>query len=324
MLEHGGQLRKAAERYGIPLERWLDLSTGINPNSFVPPPIPQAVWTHLPQEQDGLEQAAAKYYGTAELLPVAGSQAAIQALPCLRKQCRVGVLHPGYAEHAHAWQRCGHAVQALAQADIDTAVSSLDVLVLMQPNNPSGLTFTPDELHRWHAQLTARGGWLVVDEAFIEATGLASIIQPHMPQGLIVLRSVGKFFGLAGARVGFVAAHSALRESLRELLGPWCISGVSRFTVKEALHDQDWQVLTRQRLQQDGARLAQLLREAGLEPSGGCGLFQWVRTAQAGLIHQQLARQGILTRLFDEPSSLRFGLPGNETEWQRLCEALAR
>jgi cobalamin biosynthetic protein CobC len=322
MLEHGGQLRKAAEHYGIPLEQWLDLSTGINPHSYLPPQIPLAVWAHLPQEQDGLEQAAAAYYGTAELLPVAGSQAAIQVLPRLREACRVGVLHPGYAEHAYAWLRCGHAVQPLARADIDEAALSLDVLVLMQPCNPSGITFTPDELRTWHARLAARGGWLVVDEAFIEATELASAIQAQMPQGLIVLRSVGKFFGLAGARVGFVAAHPDLLESLREWLGPWCIPGASRFAVKAALLDRTWQVMTRQRLLQKGARLAQLLRQADLTPTGGCGLFQWVETAQAEAIHRRLAQQGILTRLFAEPSSLRFGLPGTAAGWERLRESL--
>lgn len=323
MLEHGGQLRKAAERYGIPLAQWLDLSTGINPHSYVPPQIPQEIWTHLPQEQDGLEQAASAYYGTADLLPVAGSQAAIQALPRLRQPCRVGVLHPGYAEHAHAWKRCGHEVRTLAQADIEAALPALDVLVLMQPCNPSGITFTADELRRWHAQLESRGGWLIVDEAFIEATELPSAIQAQMPPGLIVLRSVGKFFGLAGARVGFVAAQPMLLDALRELLGPWCIPGASRFVAAAALLDRPWQTMTHQRLQHDGARLAQLLREAGLAPSGGCGLFQWAQTAQAESVHRRLAQQGILTRLFAEPTSLRFGLPGSDAGWQRLRVALS-
>lgn len=320
MLEHGGQLRKAAERYGIPLEQWLDLSTGINPHSYTPPQIPLDVWTHLPQEQDGLEQAVAAYYGTAELLPVSGSQAAIQALPRLRARSRVGVLHPGYAEHAHAWRNAGHEVVAVDASDV--RLNDLDVLVLMNPNNPTGVTFTHEQLHGWHALLAQRGGWLIVDEAFIDATPQASIVMAQIPQGIIVLRSLGKFFGLAGARVGFVAAHVSLLEPLRELFGPWNLTGPSRFVAQAALRDVAWQAATRTRLQQDCVRLMQLLRDAGFPPSGGCVLFQWIVSERAADLHQRLAQRGILTRLFDEPHSLRFGLPCSETDWQRLHDAL--
>lgn len=323
MLEHGGKLNAAAATYGIAPGAWLDLSTGINPVPFLPPPVPLAAWAQLPQEHDGLELAAAAYYGTADVLPVAGSQAAIQALPRLRSRARVGVLHPGYAEHAYAWQVGGHQLVLLEADAIARAVADLDVLVLMQPNNPSGITFAPAQLHEWHAQLARRGGWLIVDEAFIEASKQTSAIQPRMPRGLFVLRSLGKFFGLAGARVGFVAAHPSLLDSLRELFGPWCLSGASRCVAQAALLDQAWQDATRQRLLHDGARLARLLGDAGLVPAGGCGLFQWVTTGEAEYIHKRLARQGILTRLFTQPRSLRFGLPGAEAQWQRLRDALA-
>ena len=143
-----------------------------------------------------------------------------------------------------------------------------------------------------------------------------------MPQGLIVLRSLGKFFGLAGARVGFAAAHPALLKPLRELLGPWPVCGPSRFVAQVALRDTAWQAATRQRLQQDGKQLAQLLHDTGFAQVSGCGLFQWVITDQAKNIHQRLAQQGILTRQFSIPNSLRFGLPASETDWQRLLNAL--
>jgi len=163
---------------------------------------------------------------------------------------------------------------------------------------------------------------LVVDEAFIEATTQASMVQADMPPGLIVLRSLGKFFGLAGARVGFIFAHEKLLDHMHNLLGPWNVSGPSRFVAQAALQDSNWQAATRARLQQDGARLAYLLQEVNLEPEGGCGLFQWVKTDQAEVIHQQLAQRGILTRLFTQPLSLRFGLPGTAVEWTRLQTAL--
>lgn len=322
MLQHGGQLRAAAAHYGIAPENWLDLSTGINPVPYTPPQIPLDAWARLPQEQDGLEEAAARYYGTPDLLPVSGSQAAIQLLPRMRDRCHVGVLHPGYAEHAHAWRCAGHEVKDLHADEIGTQMNKLDVLVLMQPNNPTGEIFTHTQLREWHAQLAARGGWLIVDEAFIEASTQASFASPQMPHGLIVLRSLGKFFGLAGARVGFVLAHAELLARLRAALGPWSVAGPSRHVAQAALLDRAWQSTTRERLLRDGARLAQLLSDAGLSPAGGCGLFQWVLTKEADVIHHQLAQRGILTRLFTQPRSIRFGLPGNALEWERLGAAL--
>ena len=170
MLEHGGGLRAAAARYGIPLDDWLDLSTGINPQGWPVPPIPARVWQRLPEPDDGLEAAAAACYGAKSLLPVAGSQAAIQALPLLREPGQVGVLSPSYAEHAHAWRRAGHRIELLPAESLDAAMDQLDMLVLVHPNNPTGVRFVPELLLDWRARLAARGGWLVVDEAFMDAT----------------------------------------------------------------------------------------------------------------------------------------------------------
>ncbi len=322
MLEHGGRLQAAAARYGIPAGQWLDLSTGINPHGYVPPPIPDAAWARLPQEHDGLEEAAAAYYGTADLIAVAGSQAAIQALPRIRGRSAVCVLSPCYAEHAHAWRGAGHDVRPMAAHEIENRLSGADVLVLANPNNPTGVTFAPEQLRGWHNMLAARGGWLVVDEAFMDATPLSTLIQAQMPAGLIVLRSVGKFFGLAGVRVGFVAAQPTVRNAVRELLGPWTLPGPSRVVARAALQDRAWQAGARARLADSRRRLAALLQEAGLAPTGGCALFQWIRTEQAHALHERLAQQGILTRYFEAPRSLRFGLPGAESEWERLALAL--
>ncbi|MHB8741568.1 MAG: threonine-phosphate decarboxylase CobD [Sulfuricaulis sp.] len=323
LLPHGGQPRAAAERYGIPLADWLDLSTGINPHGWPVPVIPPSAWAKLPEDNDGLEQTAHAYYGTDSLLAVAGSQAGIQALPRLRPPCRVGVITPGYNEHALAWERSGHAVIPVSDDALYSAAVKVDVLVAIHPNNPTGTRFTSEILLQWHAQLAARGGWLVVDEAFIDATPEHSLA-PHCPRpGLIVLRSLGKFFGLAGARVGFVIAESVLLKQLQTLLGPWSVTTPSRWAVMQALSSRAWQEATRTQLILSGERLAELLKQSGLTPSGGCALFQWVRTPRAGVLHEQLARRGILTRLFEAPMSLRFGLPGSDSDWARLTVALA-
>jgi len=329
LLPHGGRLRAAAARYGRPLGDWLDLSTGINPRGWTTgAPLPPDLWQRLPEEDDGLEAAAARYYGAnrtggaGALLPVAGSQAAIQALPRLRQAGRVGVIAPGYGEHAHAWRQAGHAVQLLPVATIETALPDLDVLVLIHPNNPTGARFARADLLRWHAMLAERGGWLVVDEAFIDATPEASLAALSPLPGLILLRSLGKFFGLAGARVGFVLADPVVTHPLAALIGPWTIAAPARWVATAALADEPWQAETRARLAIDGPRLAELLTYRGLPPQGGCALFQWVPTDRAALLHEHLARAGILTRLFDAPTALRFGLPGTEAQWARLAAAL--
>ena len=321
MLEHGGRLREAATRFGIPLADWLDLSTGIAPAPYPVPPLPAHCWHRLPEDDDGLEAAAAAYYGSTELLPVAGSQAAIQALPAVLPGRRISLLAPAYAEHAHAWR--ARAPRLCAADALDAAVAQSDIVVLVNPNNPTGAAFSRTQLLDWHARLAARGGWLVVDEAFIDADPVATLVARAGTPGRVVLRSLGKFFGLAGARVGFVFAPAALRRRLAEQLGPWPLGGPAREAARIALADRAWQAAQRTRLRTDGARLARLLAEAGLGPAAGPALFKWVADPRAAHLYTALARRGVLVRLFDSPASLRFGLPPDEAGWRRLADALA-
>lgn len=322
MLEHGGRLRAAAQAFGIPLSDWLDLSTGIAPYGFEVPAIPADVWTRLPETEDGLEAVARDYYHAKSLLPVAGSQAAIQILPRLRRQLRVGVVSPCYAEHAEAWRREGHRLFEFSEGGASRALDQLDVLVVVNPNNPTGRLLAPAQLLDWHARLAERGGWLIVDEAFMDPTPAQSLaMHSHLP-GLIVLRSFGKFFAMAGARLGFVLAEAELLGRLDEALGPWPIAGPSRFIGSALLADRQAQRDQRERLLADAERLAQVLATHGLPPAGGCGLFQWVPVEQSSRLYEFLAERGILVRRYQYPSSLRFGLPPNEQGWARLETAL--
>lgn len=322
LLEHGGKLRQAAVRYGIALENWLDLSTGINPNGWQKALPPLSTWARLPEDDDGLHRVACAYYAAQDLLPVAGSQAAIQALPKLYAHRRVAVLAPSYNEHAHAWQRAGHAVDLVCAAQLHTAIDDHDIVVIVNPNNPTGVCFDVAMLLDWQQRLAARGGCLMVDEAFMDGTPAQSLAAYSNREGLIVLRSLGKFFGLAGARVGFVLAAKKTLLALAQELGPWTISGPARWLATQALEDQAWQRIMRKQLKQQSQRLHTVLSAAQLMPDGGSCLFQSVATPQAAHIHAQLAGQGILTRLFKAPARLRFGLPADEQEWQRLQQAL--
>ena len=320
MLEHGGRLRRAAETYGIPLGDWLDLSTGINPQGYPVPPVPADAWLRLPEDDDGLEAAAADYYGSAHLLPVAGSQPAIQLLPAVLRGERVSLLAPGYAEHAHAWRDRG--AVAVGADEIDAAVAHSDIVVLVQPNNPTGVHFGRERLLEWHPRLARRGGWLVVDEAFIDTTPAQSLVPLAGADGLVVLRSVGKFFGLAGARVGFVFAPGSVRAALAERLGPWTLAGPARWAARHALADRAWQTQARAALLTAGERLQALLETHGL-PACGPALFKLVATPDAARLHAAFARRGTLLRLFETPQAVRFGLPADEAGWARLAAALA-
>jgi cobalamin biosynthetic protein CobC len=321
MLEHGGRLRQAATHYGIAEADWLDLSSGIAPWPWPIPAIAERAWARLPETEDGLEGAARAYYGADEVLPVPGSQAAIQLLPRLRRGGRVGVVSPCYAEHAEAWRRGGHVVRELGEHDVEHYLDNLDVLVVVNPNNPTGRLFTSIQLFAWHARLARRGGWLVVDEAFMDNTPALSLAPHSNRPGLIVLRSFGKFFGLAGVRLGFVLAEHRVLQALAEQLGPWAVSGPTRALGIACLLDETGHHRQIHRSSVASQRLAHLLREQGFAPEGGCALFQWVCTPRAVEVHRFMAQRGILLRLFEHGSSLRFGLPPGDADWARLEQA---
>ncbi|MBC2677884.1 threonine-phosphate decarboxylase [Pseudomonas sp. CFBP 8758] len=322
MLEHGGRLRQAVLEYGIAEDDWVDLSTGIAPWAFPLPEITARAWARLPENEDGLEDAARSYYGFAHVLPVPGSQAAIQTLPRLRRSGRVGVLSPCYAEHAEGWRQAGHVVREISEDEVEHFIDSLDVLVVVNPNNPTGRLLSADCLLAWNARLNSRGGWLVVDEAFMDNTPRAGLARYGVQPGLIVLRSFGKFFGLAGVRLGFVLGEPRLLRLLADLIGPWAVSGPTRQLGQACLLDQPSQQAQIARCAAASERLAQCLRRHDLAPQGGCALFQSVAYEGAERLQDFLARRGILVRLFKQDSRLRFGLPAREGDWAQLESAL--
>lgn len=326
MLEHGGKISAAAKQYGIAESDWLDLSTGINPQGWPVHTVPAEVWQRLPDGQHNVIEHACRYYGSRNALVVPGSQAAIQMLPGLRKPGKVGVISPTYAEHAQAWLQRGHEVQLISPADVEPVIAQLDVLVVVNPNNPTGQQYSAETLLNWHQQLQQKAGWLIVDEAFMDTQPGNSLAASSHLAGLIILRSLGKFFGLAGLRCGFVLAEAELLLKMQQQLGPWPVNGPALYIAAQALQDSLWHQQARQRLVCDAARLAGLLAEQGLVVDGGTALFQWLQHGEALLIQESLAFKGILTRYFPAGvtgiASLRFGLPGNEQHWQRLAEAL--
>jgi cobalamin biosynthetic protein CobC len=327
MLEHGGNLGAAIAAYGHDRSDWLDLSTGLNPRSYPAPPIAADIWHRLPERSPQLHAAACRYYGVSHLLVVAGSQAAIQALPRLRAHSRVSVAAPVYAEHAYRWRQAGHEIREVAYAQLGAAIADSDVVVVCNPNNPTGAMVDAQTLLGWAAQLAERGGWLVVDEAFIDVDAEQSLARHAASQpGLIVLRSLGKFFGLAGLRMGFVVAEVPLLQRLDDEIGPWGVTTAAQLIAGAALADEHWQRQTRRRLQEDDRRLRELLGEHSIDSSGSA-LFQWWQDARADQFVHHMALRAIWVRKFDQRvgsglPSIRLGLPPDESGWSRLRQAL--
>lgn len=319
MLQHGGRLNAFVKQYNIALENWIDLSTGINPHHWPIPELPETCFTRLPEDDDGLMQAVQQYYQTDLCLPVAGSQAAIQVLPRSRKKSTVAVPETGYAEHAWQWQSCGHDVVFYTEKNIDAVVDDVDVVVIINPNNPTAQSYSPRQLLHWHQKLQSRQGWLIIDEAFIDADeGNSLIAQAHQP-GLIVLRSTGKFFGLAGIRSGFVFAHKVLLKKMQEMLGPWTLTGVSRYVTKAALLDTDWQQQTKQRLAISSDKLSQLINVHSGLMVNATALFVTLYHPQAERLFTMFAEKALLVRLLDNKQGIRLGLP-EDNQWQQVSQ----
>lgn len=327
-LEHGGDAAEAEALYGVPHGGWLDLSTGINPHPYPMPDLTPECWERLPDRAAyaELRRAAADCYGVSDPALAAaapGTQALIQWLPRLRARSKVSVLSPTYNEHAHAWRLAGHRVEEVN--GLDMVDRQADVVVAVNPNNPDGRLLEIGVLVELALKLASRGGWLIIDEAFADVTPEISIAAKAGMPGLIVLRSFGKFFGLAGVRLGFALTGMELSGELVQALGPWAVSGPAAEVGAAALADAEWIAAARRRLKEEAVRLDDLLASQGLQVIGGCDLFRLVATPEATEIYARLARSGVLVRRFSRrPAWLRFGLPGGKDAWNRLEMAFSK
>jgi cobalamin biosynthetic protein CobC len=268
----------------------------------------------------GLREAAARAYGAeCPLAPVAGAQAAIQMIPALMPPGKARVLGPTYNEHAGALRAAGWQVREVARAD---DLAGADLAVVVNPNNPDGQRHAPDSL----LALAERVGLLVVDESFADTAPELSVI-PYLTresERVVALRSFGKFYGLAGLRLGFAAGGARHITQLKKMAGPWPVSGPTITIGCAALNDTAWQEATRARLSADAARLDRLADAAGWERVGGTPLFRLYETGDAVAAQERLARAHIWSRTFPySPGWLRLGLPDGADQWARVEVALA-
>ena len=327
-MKHGGDLTEAMARYGGSPQMWLDLSTGVNPSPWpVPTELPDVVWQRLPSraDEDALIAAAREAYAVpagAEVVAAAGTQSLIQWLPQLASVGPVAIVEPTYNEHALAWRAAGHEV--IACAGLDDIPDAIRHAVVVNPNNPDGRVTSPATLAGAAARLRDRGGWLVVDEAFADIEPDISAAELCVDLPVVILRSFGKFYGLAGLRLGFAIAHQDIAQRVASALGPWACSGPALIIGAAALRDHEWARRTRDTLQHQARKLDAVLTEAGFALVGGTGLFRLAQRADANKVHASLAAQHIWCRRFEWADDLlRFGLPPNDRDLDRLARALA-
>jgi cobalamin biosynthetic protein CobC len=326
-LSHGGDLGAARRQFPDAPEPFVDLSTGINPNSYPVPTLNPAAFTRLPEPEAvaRLAAAAAAFHGApsaAHVVPAPGTQILLPLIAGLVQPGRAAVLSPTYNEHARCAALAGHRVTEAR--DIAT-LGEADLAIVTNPNSPDGRLLDRDRLLAVATTLRSRGGMLLVDEAFMDVVPAGSSIAGEAARNVVVLRSFGKFFGLAGVRLGFALLDPQLAARLCALLGPWAVSGPALTIGAAALMDRPWIERTRRELKEAAVRLDALFGRVGLEVIGGTALFRLVRTRTANALFHHLGRDGILARAFsDNPAWLRFGLPGHEAAWTRLENSLSR
>ena len=321
MRDHGGNIDAAVAKFGGKRADWIDLSTGINPRPFPRPKLSAKAWNALPTRAEiaRLQEAAAVAYGTkANILPLAGASAGIQLVPLLRSPGKARVLGPTYNEHAAALVQAGWQVETVSEV---SDLAGADLATVVNPNNPDGRRFTPEQL----SELADQVGLLVVDESFADGWPEVSIAGRVGPEteGLIVLRSFGKFYGLAGLRLGFALGGREV-ERMSELAGPWPVSGVAIEIGVAAFRDQVWKAESFQRLKSDAARLDALATGAGWSILGGTELFRLYETGDAVAAQEHLARHHIWSRIFPyDKGWVRLGLPDGASNWARVEAAFA-
>jgi len=324
---HGGRLDEAVGQFGGDKSRWMDLSTGVNPHPYPIPELSNSVWTDLP-DQDAVVQArlaARNCYGidvAAGVSLAPGSQMHIQMLPLLFKPQPVAIVGFTYQEHGVCWQRAGHEVYMTD--GLDSAEATARIVIVVNPNNPDGRVFSSQELVLLARRLAAKGGLLVVDESFADVVPECSVADEVGRDGLFVMRSLGKFYGLAGLRFGVGLTTTVLASRMDEKLGPWAVSGPALAVASDALSNKNWQKQNLAKLTKAQANLETILKKHGITILGGTALFTLVQHNESEQLWNHLASKRILTRPFPgKPDWLRLGLPKGQPQMSRLDKALA-
>ena len=319
MLLHGGNIYYYSEKYGIPPERILDFSASINPLG-APKAALKAIKDALPMLANypdpsvgELKEAVSAETGVGfeSILAGNGSTELIYLFPRYFRPKTALVLAPTFSDYSRALALSGCAVRhfGLREADgfvpdmarLEKAAAGADLVVLCNPNNPTGTLLERDALSRLAGTLVGAGKQVVIDEAFIEyAPGESLIREAAKRRGLIVLRNFTKFYGMPGLRLGYLCAHPSLVKKLDEAKEPWSVNTLAVKAAVAALSDKGFTRKSLRVFREEQAFMLGALGNIGgvkvFPSSANFFLVRLPENAEAGPLSERMAEKGILIR----------------------------
>ena len=308
--KHGGKLDEAVLQFGGRKSEWMDLSTGINPRPYPFKKVGQMLWERLPDDNDfeDIYKAAHNFWNVPKssvVLGASGVSSLIAIIPFLNPLSTVSIQQPTYSEYKLSFERVGYKVLKTGG----------EINVIVNPNNPDGKIQEANEILENHKRLT------IIDESFCDLYPENSLINLASQPGFIILKSFGKFWGLAGLRLGFAIGRPETVNPIKYALGPWQISGPALSIGCQALHDIKWAEKTRANLYESAIRLDKIMRRYKL--IGGTNLYRLYFVTDAKKLFRKLASNKVLIRNFDYNRNwVRIGLPKQEKDWEILEKAL--
>jgi adenosylcobyric acid synthase len=345
---HGGNIKKLAESAGPAGQDLLDFSANINPlgpPSWLRPLIQSQIdsLVHYPDPAcTELIGAIVRHYQVKEeeVLVGNGTTELIYQIPRVIDLNRAVIALPSYRDYVLAAEQAGMAVEKIDLKEEDDFRPDLSLLearfndgclvVLGQPNNPTGITFDADVVR----QMARRNPscLFMVDEAFADFIGGLDSLTRNRPSNVIVLRSFTKFFAIPGLRLGWALADTEIARKVRHLLPPWSVNTLAQKVGEAALGDRTYAEQTRALVKQLRKDLQEALHSLpGLKVYPGESNFLLIRidhkNTNAPRLASQLLPQGIAIRVCENFEGLdsRFFRVAVRTgeENERLCQALS-
>jgi cobalamin biosynthetic protein CobC len=329
---HGGRLVEARSLFPEVRQPWVDLSTGINKRSYPAPRATAMARNRLPErlhlvELEETAAAAFEVEDPSRVVAVAGTELALRLLPYALNLQEAAVLGPTYSSHLDSWASARSSVHQVTDSTLEPYLARSIALTVVNPNNPDGRILSRERLLELHRRVEQQTGALIVDEAFVDtdpSLSVSGIAGSSSAPRMIVLRSFGKFYGLAGVRLGFIIAAPTIARRVRSMMGDWPVCADALAAGRAAYADHEWAARMRLSLSRSAARLDALLVRGGFEIIGGTSLYRLVRAGDARQRFLRLLQSGILVRPFDHDETLlRFGVPHGRLEWDRLTAACA-
>jgi threonine-phosphate decarboxylase len=281
---HGGDVAAIARRYGVDPAALVDFSSNADPYG-TPARVVSALYA-LAQSKDELSQypeptaqalreAAGERHGIdpASVVVANGATALLDAVVRTTAPGATVVPVPAFSEYRRAVESAGSRFVPYplnASFDWDDAEllqriadEKATLLILANPHNPSGLLVPAVRLRMLAEDCARLGTFVIVDEAFIDYAEKESLAR-SVPENVIVIRSLTKFFGMPGIRIGYAVASAPLAEAIASRLPSWPVGAVDLAAGVAALSRPDLTERSIQTNKRERVRLTRALRRAGI------------------------------------------------------------